>query len=213
FLVGRWLLRPLFIAVTARRSAELFTMTVLLVSLAAAWTTKSLGLSMAFGAFLAGMMLGETEFRHQVEATIRPLRDVLLGLFFVTIGMLFDPRVVPDIWLYAVAGAAGLLLVKAVLVAVLARVAGIDWLTAWQTGLIVAVGGEFGFALLALALDADVISPNLSQVALVAVLFSMICGAFLIRFNQGIAARLAPAPGDPTGLAKHHEDLRVPPMD
>lgn len=213
FLVGRWLLRPLFIAVTARRSAELFTMTVLLVSLAAAWTTKSLGLSMAFGAFLAGMMLGETEFRHQVEATIRPFRDVLLGLFFVTIGMLFDPRVVPDIWLFAVAGAAGLLLVKAVLVAVLARTAGIDWLTAWQTALIVAVGGEFGFALLALALDADVISASLSQVALVAVLFSMIGGAFLIRFNRGLAARLAPAMGDPTGLARHHDDLRVPPMN
>jgi len=213
FLVGRWLLRPLFIAVTSRRSAELFTMTVLLVSLAAAWTTKSFGLSMAFGAFLAGMMLGETEFRHQVEATIRPFRDVLLGLFFVTIGMLFDPRVVPDIWLYAVAGAAGLLLVKAVLVAVLARIAGIDWLIAWQTGLIVAVGGEFGFALLALGLEADVISSNLSQVALVAVLFSMIVGAFLIRYNRGIAARLAPAAGDPTGPAKHHDDLRVPPMN
>lgn len=211
FLVGRWLLRPLFMAVAGRRSAELFTMTVLLVSLAAAWTTKSLGLSMAFGAFLAGMMLGETKFRHQVEATIRPFRDVLLGLFFVTIGMLFDPRALPDIWLFAVAGAAGLLAIKAVLVAVLARISGVDWLTAWQTGLIVAVGGEFGFALLALGLDAAVISPEVSQTSLVAVLFSMIAGAFLIRFNRSIALRLAPSTGDRTGPTKNYDDLRVPP--
>jgi monovalent cation:H+ antiporter-2, CPA2 family len=211
FLVGRWLLRPLFMAVAARRSAELFTMTVLLVSLAAAWTTKSLGLSMAFGAFLAGMMLGETKFRHQVEATIRPFRDVLLGLFFVTIGMLFDPGVLPEIWMYAVAGAVGLLVIKAVLVAALARTAGVDWLTAWQTGLIVAVGGEFGFALLALGLDAAVISPEVSQVSLVAVLLSMIAGAFLIRFNRSIASRLAPSTGDRTGPTKNYDDLRMPP--
>jgi monovalent cation:H+ antiporter-2, CPA2 family len=211
FLVGRWLLRPLFIIVAARRSAELFTMTVLLVSLGAAWTTKSLGLSMAFGAFLAGMMLGETEFRHQVEGTIRPFRDVLLGLFFVSIGLLFDPRGLPEVWLQAVAAGVGLLLVKTLLVAGLARVAGIDWLTAWQTGLIVAVGGEFGFALLSLGLNAGVISHSLSQVTLVAVMFSMIAGAFLIRFNSAIAMRLTPDPGRPSGLAKRHDDLRVPP--
>ncbi|MGH8558158.1 MAG: cation:proton antiporter, partial [Methylococcales bacterium] len=98
FLVGRWLLGPMFHFVAERRSAELFTLTVLFVSLSAAWATNSLGLSMAFGAFLVGMMLGETEFRHQVEATIRPFRDVLLGLFFVTIGMLFDPHLIPEIW-------------------------------------------------------------------------------------------------------------------
>ncbi|MBS3935358.1 MAG: cation:proton antiporter, partial [Sulfuritalea sp.] len=86
FYAARWALRPFFHMVAARRSAELFTLTVLLVVLAAAWTTHSLGLSLAFGAFLAGMMLGETEFRHQVESSIRPFRDVLLGLFFVGIG-------------------------------------------------------------------------------------------------------------------------------
>src|SRR5690606_39134762 len=83
FFAGRWLLRPLFHIVTRKRAAEVFTLTVLLVALLAAWTTSSLGLSLAFGAFLAGMMLGETEFRHQVESSIRPFRDVLLGLFFV----------------------------------------------------------------------------------------------------------------------------------
>lgn len=88
-LAGRWLLRPLFHLVTKKRSAEVLTLTVLLVVLLAAWFTSSLGLSLALGAFLAGMMLGDTEFRHQVEASNRPFRDVLLGLFFIGIGMRF----------------------------------------------------------------------------------------------------------------------------
>src|ERR1017187_3010027 len=89
---GRWLLRPLFLAIAAVRSAELFSLAVLLAVLASAWATHAAGLSLALGAFLAGMMLAETEFRHQVEATIRSYREVLLGLFFITVGMLLDVR-------------------------------------------------------------------------------------------------------------------------
>jgi monovalent cation:H+ antiporter-2, CPA2 family len=187
FVAGRWLLRPLFHAVAGRRSAELFTLTVLFVTLTAAGITSALGLSMAFGAFLAGMMLGETEFRHQVESTIRPFRDVLLGLFFVGIGMLIDPFVIPAIWHLALAGAAALLIVKALLVAPLVRIAGLDPLASWRTALLLAVGGEFGFALLAVALTAGVIAQGPAQVVLTAVLFSMIAGPFLIRYNRALA--------------------------
>ncbi len=87
---GRWLLRPLFLVIASVRSAELFSLAVLLAVLASAWATHAVGLSLALGAFLAGMMLAETEFRHQVEATIRSYREVLLGLFFITVGMLLD---------------------------------------------------------------------------------------------------------------------------
>jgi CPA2 family monovalent cation:H+ antiporter-2 len=160
FYAVRWALRPLFHMVAERRSAELFTLTVLLVVLSAAWTTSSLGLSLAFGAFLAGMMLGETEFRHQVESSIRPFRDVLLGLFFVGIGMLIDPATLPRIWHWALLGALLLLLSKIVVVAVIVRRSGMDALVAWRTALLLAVGGEFGFALLAIALDASVIDPE-----------------------------------------------------
>ncbi|MBL8376114.1 cation:proton antiporter [Accumulibacter sp.] len=191
FYAVRWALRPLFHMVAERRSAELFTLTVLLVVLAAAWTTSSLGLSLAFGAFLAGMMLGETEFRHQVESSIRPFRDVLLGLFFVGIGMLFDPATLPRIWHWALLGAFLLLLSKIVVVAVIVRRSGMDALVAWRTALLLAVGGEFGFALLAIALDARVIDPEIGQIVLTAVLFSMIAGVLLIRYNRAIAARLA----------------------
>src|SRR5712672_1069062 len=89
---GRWLLRPLFLLIASVRSAELFSLAVLLAVLASAWATHKVGLSLALGAFLAGMMLAETEFRHQVEATIRSYKEILLGLFFITVGMLLDVR-------------------------------------------------------------------------------------------------------------------------
>ncbi len=203
---GRWLLRPLFHLVTRRRSAEVFTLTVLFVSLAAAAITHSLGLSMAFGAFLAGMMLGETEFRHQVETAIRPFRDVLLGLFFVGIGMLFDPGAVLGVWHWALAGTLALLASKTVLVAGIVRLARVDTLTAWRTALTLAVGGEFGFALLAIALGAKVIDGNVGQIALASVVLSMIVAPFLIRYNQAIALRVAPLPAD----AEDYAPIRLP---
>lgn len=190
FLVGRWILRPAFRFIAARRSAEIFTLTVLLVALLSAWTTDTLGLSLAFGAFLAGMVLGETEFRHQVESTVRPFRDVLLGLFFIGIGMLLDLASLPDIWHWALIGAVVLLVSKTLLVALMVWNAGVDQLTAWRTGLLLAVGGEFGFALLAIALTANVIDDLLGQIVLTSVLFSMIAAPFIIRYNHAIASRL-----------------------
>lgn len=200
FFAGRRLLRPLFHLVAHRRSAEVFTLAVLLVALLAAWTTNSLGLSLAFGAFLAGMMLGETEFRHQVESSIRPFRDVLLGLFFVGIGMLFDPAAVPRIWHWALLGALLILASKTLIVAAMVRKRGTDCLEAIRTGLLLSVGGEFGFALLSLALDSKVIDVRLGQAALMSVLFSMIAGSLLIRFNRAIAVRLVGSSrGEPQG--------------
>ncbi|WP_029934631.1 cation:proton antiporter [Thiomicrospira pelophila] len=192
FVLGRYLLKPFFHMVAQRGSAELFTLTVLLVSLVAAWTTMSLGLSMAFGAFLAGMMLAETEFRHQVESTIRPFRDVLLGLFFVSIGMLVNPSILPDIWVEALLGALALLTVKLLLVTAIVKLSGVDFATALRTGLLLAVGGEFGFALLAIGIENSILEERMSQVVLTAVLFSMILAPFLIRYNQRIASWFKP---------------------
>ncbi|MCE8043171.1 sodium:proton exchanger [Halomonas daqingensis] len=206
-LSGRYLLRPLFHLVAERRSAELFTLTVLFVSLVSAWTTKTLGLSMAFGAFLAGMVLGDTEFRHQVESTIRPFRDVLLGLFFVSIGMLVEPALLPDIWLEALLGALGLLGIKVVLVTLIVRFSGVDPQTAFRTGLVLAVGGEFGFALLAIGLDGNIIASRPAQIVLNSVLFSMILAPLLIRFNQPLALW---AFGRSRGRAKPSGDVPTP---
>lgn len=190
-ILGRKLLQPAFHFVAERRSAEIFTLTVLLVALLSAWLTNSLGLSLAFGAFLAGMMLGETEFRHQVESTIRPFRDVLLGLFFIGIGMLIDPLGILSIWYWALLGTALLLISKACLVALMVWRSQGDLLMAWRTGLLLAVGGEFGFALLAIALTAGAVDEIVGQIALASVLLSMIAGPFIIRYNEKLARLLA----------------------
>jgi len=199
FFAGRWLLRPLLHLISARRSLEMFTLAVLLVALLAAWTTSSLGLSLAFGGFLAGMMLGETEFRHQVESSIRPFRDVLLGLFFIGIGMRFDLAAIPPIWHWTVIGALLILASKVLIVALIVRRIGVDTRVALRVGLLLSVGGEFGLALIAIALDSSVIDMQLGQIAMTSVLLAMIAGAVLIRFNGPIAIWLAgnAAPGVP----------------
>lgn len=204
FFIGRWLLRPLFHLVSKRRSAEVFTLAVLLVALLAAWTTSSLGLSLAFGGFLAGMMLGETEFRHQVESSMRPFRDVLLGLFFVGIGTRFDPTAIPPIWHWVLLGTLLIVLSKTVIVTIMLRVTGTDIATSWRTGLMLAVGGEFGLALAAIALDAEVIDMQLGQIIITSVLLAMIVGALLIRFNGLIASKLA---GESSGASADTPEL------
>jgi CPA2 family monovalent cation:H+ antiporter-2 len=137
------------------------------------------------------MMLGETEFRHQVESSVRPFRDVLLGLFFVGVGMRFDPAAIPPIWHWVLLGALLILASKALIVAGLVRRIGVDTEVAWRTGLLLSVGGEFGLALVAIALDSGVIDGRLGQIAMTSVLLSMVAGAVLVRFNGAIASRLA----------------------
>jgi len=194
FIAGRWLLRPLFHLISEHRSLETFTLAVLLVALLAAWTTNSLGLSLAFGGFIAGMILGETEFRHQVEASIRPFRDVLLGLFFIGIGMRFDPTAMLPIWHWTVLGALLILASKTLIVAAMVHKNGVDARVAWRTGLLLSVGGEFGLALIVIALDSNVIDTQTGQIAISSVLLSMVAGAALIRFNGAIASRFVSVP-------------------
>ena len=188
--VGRWLLRPLFREITRHRSTETFTLTVLFVALGGAWATHALGLSMALGAFLAGMLLAETEFRHQTEAVIKPFQDILLGLFFVSVGMLFDLRVLlsqlPLVLLLLV----GLLVAKAAIVTLIVRQFVPNMRKALRTGLVVSMGGEFGFALLILLLRSDQGAGPLVQALLTAVTLSMLAGPLIVRYNGRIADRL-----------------------
>jgi len=207
FFSGRWLLRPLFHIVAERRSAELFTLAVLLVALVAAWLTNNLGLSLAFGGFLAGMMLGDTEFRHQVESSMRPFRDVLLGLFFIGIGMRFDPGELLPIWHWALLGALLILCSKLLVVTLLVMSKGSNLRMALRTGMLLGVGGEFGLALVAIALDSAVLDAGQGQVAITAVLLSMVLGAVLIRFNGRLADRLVPVIPQDAGKAPEFPDL------
>ncbi|OJY21539.1 monovalent cation:proton antiporter family protein [Pandoraea sp. 64-18] len=183
-LVGRW-----FHIVAARRSQELFMLNLLLLTLGLAYVTENLGLSMALGAFIAGMLIAETPFRHQVEDDIKPFRDVLLGLFFITTGMLLDPSIVAQQPLLVLLFFVGPLVVKFTLIAGLARLFGSPPGTAIRTGLGLAQAGEFGFVLLNLVIDRHLLDPSLSQAVLAGMLLSMLCAPFLIINADRIALR------------------------
>jgi CPA2 family monovalent cation:H+ antiporter-2 len=194
---GRWLLRPLFLLIAAVRSTELFSLAVLLAVLASAWATHAAGLSLALGAFLAGMMLAETEFRHQIEATIRSYREVLLGLFFITVGMLLDVRLLLRDLPLVLAILLGMLLLKSAVVAVVAQPATKSWFKSLRTGVVVAQGGEFGFALLTLLLRRELSDPAVVQPLLAATVLSMVISPILIRHNRRITRSLLGEAGPP----------------
>lgn len=187
--IGHWALRPLFHEIARARSAELFTLAVLLVSLAAAWLTHEAGLSLALGAFLAGMMLGETEYRHQIEADIRPFQDVLLGLFFITVGMRVDLlSLLPQLH-WVVASAILLILIKAGIILLLVVKTRGSLATAFRSGLLLAQGGEFGFVLLDLSLQSSLIAGEAGQMLFAAIIISMAISPFLIRYNGWLAEK------------------------
>lgn len=193
WIIGRRLMPRLLYNVTRAASPELFTLTVLFLALATATFTGMVGLSMAMGAFLAGMLLGETVYRHQIEADARPFKDVLMGLFFVTVGMELDYRLLPEMWPQTLVLLLGITFGKGSLIAALVWSARQGLATATRTGLLLGHGGEFGIALLALALTQGVLSHEAAQPVLTAMVVSMMIAPLLVRHN-GALARLLTAP-------------------
>jgi CPA2 family monovalent cation:H+ antiporter-2 len=188
--IGYWLLRPAMHLIAASRSAELFTLTALLFALTAAAVTQTAGLSLAIGGFLAGMMLGETEFRHQIEADIRPFRDVLLGLFFITIGMELDVARLPALAPAVVLLLAAILLFKTISITLIGRLAGNPLVTAARTGIVLAQGGEFGFAIISVALGFGLLPLPVTQTLLATIILSMAITPFLVANNERIVQLL-----------------------
>ncbi|NYH10731.1 cation:proton antiporter [Pseudomonas moraviensis] len=189
-LASRWLLPRLFQEVAASRSAELFVLLALVIVLLTAWLTHLLGLSPALGAFLAGMLLGESHYRHQIEADIRPFRDILLGLFFVSIGMLIDLQLFASHSLLIIGMTLGLLVIKGLVVALLVKWRGSDSETAWRSGLALAQGGEFCFALMAQMQQSRLLPAELGALLLAATFCSMLLTPLLLRAAPRIAAAL-----------------------
>ena len=190
--VGRMWLRPIFHEVALARSREFFTLTVMLLTLLAAWFTHQAGLSLALGAFLAGLMIGETEYRHQVESDILPFRDVLLGLFFITVGMLLDLHLLREQWVWALLALAIMLAVKIIIVLAVGWLFRLEIGVALRAGLVLATGGEFGFALLVQAEEYKVLAADSIQIVLAAMVLSMLLAPLLIRFNGRLVKRLVP---------------------
>lgn len=190
FTGGQAVMRWWLTLVARRKSEELFVLNLLLITLGLAWLTELAGLSLALGAFIAGMLISETEYKHQVETDIRPFHDVLLGLFFISIGMILDWKLVAD--------RAGLVLVllvfpvlfKLLMVTALARGLGASMGVSLRTGLYLAQAGEFGFVLLTLAQRNALVPPQLLNPILAAMVLSMLATPLIIQWSNRIVMKL-----------------------
>jgi monovalent cation:H+ antiporter-2, CPA2 family len=190
-VIGQRLMRSWFHIVVKRRSQELFMLNLLLITLGAAWITELAGLSMALGAFVAGMLISETEYKHQVEEDIKPFRDVLLGLFFVTIGMLLNIKLVVENWWLVLLLLTGPVLLKFCIIAGLAKLFGTSTGVALRTGLALAQAGEFGFVLLNQAGGLQLMDPMIIQLILASMVLSMLVAPFLIEKSDAIVMKLS----------------------
>lgn len=196
-IVGRLLLRPLFRLVASTASHELFVAAALFVIIGAGVAAAAAGLSMALGAFIAGLLLSETEFRKAIETTIGPFKGLLLGVFFFTVGMNIDVRELAREPLLLLASVAGLIVIKSVLLTGLARIFRLSWSAAIETGLLLGPGGEFAFVGIGLATSLGLIGANVSSFTLTVTSVTMA----LIPALSLVARRLAPRFREPRVLA------------
>ena len=187
---GQRVMRWWLTLVAKRKSEELFVLNLLLVTLGLAWLTELAGLSLALGAFIAGMLISETEFKHQVETDIRPFHDVLLGLFFITIGMLLDWHIVIQNWPLVLLLTTVPVLFKLGLVTAIAHATGGSMGVSLRTGLYLAQAGEFGFVLLTLGAQHDVVPPQLLNPVLASMVLSMLAAPFMVMFSDRIVLKL-----------------------
>lgn len=189
-LLGQKLMRPWFHLVAQSKSSELFMLNVLLVTLGLAYVTDRAGLSLALGAFLAGVLIAETEYRYQVEADIRPFRDVLMGLFFVSVGLMLDFSVVTQHWDEVLAILALLVLGKFLVIVLVAGLFTQSWPVVMRVGTGLAQAGEFGFVLLGLTLANNLLSRPMHQVILAAMVLSMLAAPFFVMAGTRLARRM-----------------------
>ena len=190
FKFGKGVINFWFSLVAKQRSRELFVMNVLMVTLLLATVTKIAGLSYALGAFIAGMLISETRYRYQVESDIASFRDILLGLFFISVGMLLDLTQLANHIGLVLLLLVGFVLFKALVIATLSRLFGYETGVGIRTGMVLAQAGEFSFVILALGLEQNLIGGDELQIILAASLLSMVAAPFIIQYNGRIARKL-----------------------
>lgn len=187
---GKWVLPRVFSEVARTRTDELFVLTTILVTLIAAGLTYSFGLSMALGAFLAGMMLGESQYRHQLEADIRPFRDILMGLFFITVGMRFELQVLLSHLHWAVLGLLGMMLIKIIIIRMVAWMVRAGKQDAWAAAIKLCQMGEFSFVIAALAVNYRLITDEQASLLLTIGVLSMAVTPWLMDNSLKIAKKM-----------------------
>jgi CPA2 family monovalent cation:H+ antiporter-2 len=205
FLVGRYLLRPAYRFIAGARSPEVFTAANLLLVLTVAWITGEAGMSMALGAFLAGLLLADSRYRHQVEADIEPFRGLLLGLFFMTVGMSINLPFVAERLPLVLGLTAGTMAVKALVVLVLCRLMTVGWADGLRIAFLLAQGGEFAFVVFSRAVDLRILDGARGQALVAAVALSMVLTPVLAALGRRAARRLVPdRPGEPIPETARH---------
>ncbi|MFN3232990.1 MAG: monovalent cation:proton antiporter-2 (CPA2) family protein [Alphaproteobacteria bacterium] len=191
-VIGRVVLRPVFRLIASTRSPEIFVALTLLALLGTSVATGTAGLSMALGAFLVGLLLAETEFRHQIEADILPFKGLLLGLFFISVGLRIDLSVLVQDWYWIILAAFGLYLLKSVITALLALAFKFPaWLSV-RAGLLLGQGGEFAFVIIAAATASAVVDSTLAQLVLIVTALTMLATPFAALFGEKLSEKLRP---------------------
>lgn len=190
YLIGRLALRPLMRSVARTRSPEMFMAAILLVALGSAALTGAVGLSMALGAFLAGLLLAETEFRHEIEVNVVPFKGLLLGVFFVSVGMAIDVRIILANVLPVLAAVCALIVVKATVILLLCRAFGLSRAVSLETGLLLGQAGEFAFVVLALANRMNLLQPEVMRFMLIVAGVSMLATPLVALLARRWAASI-----------------------
>lgn len=191
---GRYLIRPLFRLIGNLGEREMFVVAALFTVMASAAVMELLGLSTALGAFVAGVMLADSPYRHELEADVEPFRSILLGLFFLAVGMMLNLHAIAERPLFVAGMAAGLIAVKAAIIFGIGRVFGMPWRGALALGLLLSQGGEFGFVLFAQAQNALLIAPDAASLFGAVVTLSMATTPFLMMATAGFRREAENAP-------------------
>ena len=196
-LIGRYGLNPFFRILARSGAREVMTASALLVVLGAALLMQEVGLSMAMGAFLAGLLLAESNFRHQLEADIEPFRGMLLGLFFMSVGMSIDLALVREQWVLLAIAAPAIIIGKSLLIAVLSKLFGASWRDGLRSGTLLCTAGEFAFVLLPVAMGLGVMSPAEAQPVTALAAITMLLGPLLSTFVEKMVASRGESEEDP----------------
>jgi CPA2 family monovalent cation:H+ antiporter-2 len=205
--LGRLVLRPLLRSVARTRSADLFVAACLLVVIAAGLATAAAGLSMALGALIGGLLLAGTEYRRQVEVTIEPFKGLFVGVFLISVGMSLDIRTIGLHPVLVFGAAVGMVLLKSLIVAPLARAFGLGWADSLHTGLLLGPGGEFGFVIVSVAIGEHMLDPDTAHTVLFVTAMTMATIPLLSRLGDRLSPRLVPKlPIDPTILVPDVSD-------
>jgi CPA2 family monovalent cation:H+ antiporter-2 len=206
YLVGGRVVHPLFRAFARQRQPDVFMALVLLATFGIAALSAAAGLSMALGALIAGLLLAETEFKHEVELMVEPFKGLLMGLFFMTVGMTIDTRQILDAPLWLATFVLGLVLIKGVVVALLFRIGGLPWGRAVEGGLLLGQGGEFAFIVIGYAASAGVLDAALGARVMLAVGLSLFITPLLARLGNAIGEHLE-SRGDALAAQPDHAAL------